>query len=364
VCFPSCFRLSLPFIFLLLLLGGCQSPPPRPSGLDLIPVSYEKLAGWQRDAVIEALPALQRSCSVLLNKPASTPLLSRGDGTGFARDWKPFCQQIVDNPPQSTSALRTVMQNHLKPWQACFSGTCNGFFTGYDEPELRGSLRRQGAYQTPLYRLPDKKKLYKGMTRNRIVKGGLKGRKLELVWVDDPVAAFFLQIQGSGRVKLENGRILRLGYAGTNGCAYYAIGKTLIDRGVLTPQNVSRQTITAWLKAHPRTAESVMSLNKSYVFFQIRHGPGPIGCQGVALTPQRSLAVDKEYISLGTPLWIDLKHPDKNKPHIQSLVVAQDTGGAIKGGGRGDLFWGCGSKAADLAGRMKSSGHYYLLLPK
>ena len=178
------------------------------------------------------------------------------------------------------------------------------------------------------------------MPRSRIVQGGLKGRGLELVWVDDPIAAFFLQIQGSGRVRLEDGSLMRLGYAGANGCGYHPIGKTLIDRGILSASNVSRQSIIAWLKAHPREAESVMSLNKSYVFFRVRQGAGPIGSQGVPLTPQRSLAVDPEYIPLGTPLWIDLDHPDEGAPRIQSLVIAQDTGGAIKGGVRGDLFLG------------------------
>jgi membrane-bound lytic murein transglycosylase A len=291
-------------------------------------------------------------------------MITRGDKMGTAGDWRPFCSAILDNSPTTESDLRQVIQRHLRPYQASGSSGATGLFTGYDEPELRGSKRRHGRYQTPLYRLPGAKIRYKGMPRNRIVKGGLKGRGLELVWVDDPIAAFFLQIQGSGRVRVDDGSVMRLGYAGTNGCGYHPIGKTLIDRGALSSDDVSRQSIVAWLKAHPSQAESVMSTNRSYVFFRIRHGEGPIGSQGVALTPQRSLAVDREYISLGTPLWIDLEHPDAGAPRLQSLVVAQDTGGAIKGGVRGDLFWGCGADAADYAGRMKSRGEFYLLLPK
>ncbi|MBM3468325.1 MAG: murein transglycosylase [Alphaproteobacteria bacterium] len=351
-------------ILISFILAGCQTQMGGPANLDLTPISYQDLPGWKNDQMLKALPALKRSCSCLLSHDPSTPMLTRRCGGGLAADWRPFCKEISSNPPTTETAMRQLLEQYLRPYQASGSDGCTGLFTGYDEPLLRGSLRRHGRYQTPLYRLPGSKVRYKGMPRNRIVKGGLKGRGLELVWVDDPIDAFFLQIQGSGRIQLDNGRIMRLGYAGTNGCGYYAIGKTLIDRGEISCENISRQSIRAWLKAHPKQAESIMSLNKSYVFFRVRHGEGPIGSHGVPLTPQRSLAVDREYISLGTPLWIDLSHPDTGAPRIQSLVVAQDTGGAIKGGVRGDLFWGCGASAADYAGRMKSRGEYYLLLPK
>lgn len=343
---------------------GCQTQPTSfSSPIELTPVSYKDLPGWEKDQMMKALPALKRSCSTLLQKDPSTPMLTRHCGTGQAGDWRGFCSAITKKTPKSEKELRQTIRQHLKPYQASCSAGTTGLFTGYDEPELRGSKRRHGRYQTPLYRLPSSKVRYKGMPRSRIVAGGLRGKGLELVWVDDPVAAFFLQVQGSGRIRLEDGSIMRLGYAGTNGCGYYAIGKALIERGVLTSETVSRQSITKWLKEHPRQAESVMSLNKSYVFFRVRHGEGPIGSHGVPLTPQRSLAVDREYISLGTPIWVDLNHPNKGAPRIQSLVVAQDTGGAIKGAVRGDLFWGCGPTAYDCAGRMKSRGEYYLLLP-
>ncbi len=351
-------------VVISMLLVGCQTCPTGPCHLDLTPVGYKDLPGWKEDKTLKALPAMKRSCVALLKKDPNAPMITNGNKEGVASDWHPFCSEILDNPPKTEPALRRVIQSHLKPYLASCSGESVGLFTGYDEPELRGSRRRHGRYQTPLYRLPGSKVSYKGMPRNRIVRGGLKGKGLELAWVDDPIAAFFLQIQGSGRIRLENGQMMRIGYAGTNGCGYHAIGKTLIDRGILSSSNVSRQRIISWLKAHPREAESVMSLNRSYVFFRNRHGEGPIGSQGVALTPQRSLAVDREYISLGTPIWIDLSHPDVGAPRIQSLVVAQDTGGAIKGGVRGDLFWGSGAEAAELAGRMKSRGEYYLLLPK
>jgi membrane-bound lytic murein transglycosylase A len=271
--------------------------------------------------------------------------------------------KIAENPPVSESSLRRLIQSHLTPYQASCAGTTTGLFTGYDEPLLRGSRRRHGIYQTPLYRLPQGIR-YKGIPRSRIVAGALKGRGLELVWVDDPIGAFFLQIQGSGRIHLNTGEIMRVGYAGQNGCAYLPIAKPLIQRGAFTISQASRQAIRAWLKAHPRQAESIMSLNQSYVFFREIKGEGPIGSHGVALTPRRSLAVDRQYMSLGTPLWIDLDHPGKKTHRLRSLVVAQDTGGAIKGGVRADLFWGHGPEADSLAGLMKSRGRYYLLLPK
>lgn len=351
-------------IGLFLFLAGCQCIPPEVDDLTLTPVSYHDLSGWEKDQTREALPAFLKSCPTLLKKEHMTPMRTRKDGQGYAHDWHPFCIALVNNPPKTDKDFRNLIQSHLQPYQVSTSQGTTGLFTGYDEPVLQGSKRRHGPYQTPLYRLPGAKVPYKGMSRSRIVKGGLKNRKLELVWVNDPIGAFFLQIQGSGRVKLENGQVLHLGYAGTNGCYYYPIGKKLIEKGLLSPDTISRQTIVKWLARNPQKAESIMSLNPSYVFFRLRGSEGPIGSQGVPLTPRRSLAVDKQFISLGTPLWLDIEHVDEGSPKMRKLVVAQDTGGAIKGGVRGDLFWGCGPSAADFAGRMKSRGTYYVLLPK
>jgi membrane-bound lytic murein transglycosylase A len=355
---------SLALLAISFVLTGCQMQPTGVSSpIELTPVSYKDLPGWNKDQMLKAMPALKHSCSALLKKDPSKPMVTRRCGGGQAGDWQPFCTQLIKNTPKTEKDMRRLIQRYLKPYQASSSEGSTGLFTGYDEPELRGSKHRHGRYQTPLYRLPGSKVRYKGVPRSRIVSGALKGKGLELVWVDDPVAAFFLQIQGSGRIRLDDGSLMRLGYAGQNGCPYYVIGKALIQRGALSSGNVTRQSIRKWLKQHPRQAESIMSLNKSYVFFKVRHGEGPIGSHGVPLTPQRSLAVDREYMSLGTPLWIDLDHPDEGAPRIQSLVVAQDTGGAIKGAVRGDLFWGSGHLADDCAGRMKSRGEYYLLLP-
>lgn len=347
-------------IISLLALSSCQTPYERET---LTPVPYTALPGWRSDKMKEALPALKRSCSVIQKKDGSTEMLTGPDGSGAARDWSPFCRKITHSTPIDSASLRELIEENLTPYQVSAGRETVGTFTGYYEPILNGSRHRKGRYQTPLYRMPGGR-ISSKIPRSQIVAGALKNKNLEIVWVDDPVDAFFLQIQGSGKVHLDNGQTLRLGYAGQNGYPYYAIGKALVDQGHLQQGQVSMQSIRHWLKSHPKQAESIMSLNQSYVFFRVVNGEGPIGSQGVPLTPGRSLAVDRDHVSLGTPIWLDVTHPFAGSPKIQRLVVAQDTGGAIKGIVRGDLFWGSGAEAAELAGHMNSKGEYYILLPR
>lgn len=347
------------FLLFIVLLSGCSIKPER----DLTPVSFDDLPGWSRDKQLLALPALKQSCQVILKKSPTTLMVTRGNGTGQASDWFKFCKKLKSNHFKSDRDLRQFLENNLRPYQLAADGNAEGIFTGYYEPILKGSLRRHGVYQTPLYKLPGKNTNYK-IPRSKIVKGALKGKGLELVWVDDPVDAFFVQIQGSGRVRLDNGREIRLGYAGQNGYPYFPIGKALLDRGELQPGNVTMQSIKAWLRAHPRQAESIMSKNESYVFFKpMANQGGPIGSHGVPLTPQRSMAVDRSVITLGTPLWLDARHPNHSL-RLQKLMIAQDTGGAIKGAVRGDYFWGSGDKAGHYAGLMNSKGNLFVLLPR
>ena len=199
--------------------------------------------------------------------------------------------------------------------------------------------------------------------RAQIVDGALDGEGIEIVWVADPIAAFFLQIQGSGRVRLPDGEILRLGYSAANGRPYTAIGRVLVAEGALAREEVSLQSIRAWLRENPGEQRRIMDRNRSYVFFREIAGEGPIGTQGVPLTPGRSLAVDPRLMPLGVPLWIDTADPLDTARPLRRLVVAQDTGGAIRGAVRGDLFWGAGLDAEERAGRMRSPGRYHVLLP-
>ena len=203
--------------------------------------------------------------------------------------------------------------------------------------------------------------------RAAIATGALAGAAPVIAWVDDPVDAFFLHVQGSGRIALAGGGMLRVGYAGKNGHAYVSIGRALIERGALARADVSLQSIRAWLAANPGEAAAVLALNPSYVFFRELHGEGPLGAQGVPLTPGRSLAVDRRFLPLGAPLWLDVMAPASDPAaadrRLRRLVIAQDTGGAIRGPLRGDLFWGFGAEAESVAGRMKHPGGYVLLLP-
>lgn len=345
-------RATLFWISLLLFFGGCQLTPE----LKYEQVSFHEIPGWQEDQVHEAIPALKSSCQEVLDKSPGITMITGPDGKGQARDWHSFCRAM--RYTRHHNQLRPLIEKQLIPYRLTYGDCSTGTITGYYEPVLRGSKRRHGPYQTPLYRLPPQSIGYK-IPRADIVAGSLKNKGLELVWVDDPVDAFFLQIQGSGKVRLDTGQLLNLQYAGQNGYPYFAIGKALIEKGELAPENVSMQTIKAWLRTHPREAESIMSLNSSYVFFKINTGPSPIGSQDVPLTAKRSVAIDRKYISLGTPLWLVA-----DQPKLQHLVVAQDTGGAIKGGIRADFFCGTGSQAGEMAGNMKAKGELYVLLPR
>lgn len=342
-----------------MLLTGCQGPSITER---LTAVSYRDLPGWLEDRLIPARPALVRSCGVIRQKSTNTPMITGANGSGHAKDWQPFCRAL-DNA-QTESALRQAIELHLTPYLVSSSATGDqGTFTGYYEPVLRGSLRQHGPYQTPLYRVPPSK--WARFSRAQIVKGKLRQKGLELVWVDSPADAFFLQIQGSGQVKLDTGETIRLGYAGQNGHPYTPIGRVLVQKGAMRLDQVSMQSIKKWLRDNPRQAESVMSHNASYVYFKKNTGDGPIGSHGVPLTPGRSLAVDRQHVTLGTPLWlVTTAPPTGGYSPMQRLMVAQDTGGAIKGVVRGDVFWGSGTQAADLAGHMNVSGRYYLLLPR
>ena len=306
---------------------------------------------------------------------------------GAVSDWLPLCAAAGKVGRGDDQAARYFFETWFTPYLATDNGSPQGLFTGYYEAELHGAWTRRGRYQTPIYSPPaglisaDLGRFndqWKGQsitgrvvggrltpleTRAEIEGGALTGKGLELLWVDDPVDAFFLHVQGSGRVAMEDGQVVRLGFAGRNGHAYVSIGRELVNSGAIAKDRVSMGTIRAWLKAHPGQGAKLMARNPSYIFFRVAKGDGPIGAQGVALTPGRSLAVDKRFVPYGLPVWLDTTDPLKGNATLRRLVVAQDTGGAIKGVVRGDLFWGFGAAAGERAGSMKQSGRYFLLIP-
>ncbi len=338
-CIPS-------FLAVTIFLSACQTRLPQ---IEYTPVDFEKLPGWKIQNIEASQKALRRSCTVSLKKAGDV--------------YQPFCEDLLEKPHWPQKDLRALLKKHFQAYQMSVQGQTHGQFTGYYEPELRGSRKKSPQYSVPLYKLPPSSVDYK-LPRAQIVAGALANKGLELVWVDSPEDAFFLQIQGSGRVVLENGEVLRLGYVGTNGFGYTPIGKALVEKGVMTVTEVSMQRIKSWLREHPDQAEDIMSLNESYVFFRILEGEGPIGAQGVAVEPGHSLAVDPRFTPLGTILWVDIDHPDDQLPDLQNIMVAQDKGGGIKGPLRGDYFWGFGKRAEEYAGRMNSKGRLFALKPK
>jgi membrane-bound lytic murein transglycosylase A len=310
---------------------------------------------------------------------------------GYARPaaaWRAPCESALAIDTNDHAAARALLEQNFVPFAAADNDRPEGLFTGYYEPELRGARAPDARYRVPLLGRPADlvtvdlalfKPEWKGQritgrldngtlkpypTRAEIEAGALRNAKSEIVWVDDAVDAFFLQVQGSGRVVFDDGSVLRVGYAAQNGHPYVAIGRELIARGALTRETVSMQSIRAWLAANPDQAASVMNLNPSYVFFRKLEGDGPLGSEGVVLTPGRSLAVDRAFLAMGLPVWLDAEDPLDPAKRLQRLVIAQDTGGAIRGPVRGDVFWGHGTEAAERAGRMRSAGRYWILLPR
>ena len=357
-------------------------------------VSFSVLDGWFDDAPGDAVTTLLRSCTPILRRDPSAAFASE-PLAGTNADWQNACRAAQALPMQAggrDEAARAFFESWFQPYRVLAEGESEGLFTGYYEPLLTGSLEPSPG-GVPLRRAPgdiitvelsqfaddlaDRRvrgringdRLIPYFDRGEIERGALDNRDLELVWVDDPIEKFFLQIQGSGLVQLADGRLLRVGYADQNGRAYRPIGRDLVEMGELTLETVSLQSIAAWLRANPDRAEELMDKNPSYVFFQLLGDAdeleGPLGAQGVPLFAERSLAVDRRFIPYGAPVWLETTapFPDGAKP-FKRLLIAQDTGGAIRGGVRGDVFWGAGDLAESIAGHMNSRGRYYLFLPK
>ena len=370
---------GLGVIVLCSLLAGCAGLWRRAEGIGEI-VPWSQLPGWSEDRHAEAWPALLQSCKKLRAQK---------------RQWRDIClnAELIGETDNETARafFETRFEAHT---MLNTSGKNEGLITGYYEPLLNGSRIKAERFRYPVYQRPDDlliidlDQLYPELN-GRPVRGRLEGGNRvvpyfsreeinngghtlaghELVWVDDPIALFFLQIQGSGRIRLPDGEIVAIGYADQNGHPYNAIGRELVNRGAMALEEVSLQTIRAWLEANPDEAEAVLNSNPSYVFFAERDPslPGPLGAMQVPLTPQRSIAVDPAYIPLGFPVWLDTTLPDSdngNSKTYRRLVLAQDTGGAIKGAVRADVFYGKGEEAEAVSGRMKQPGQLYVLLPR
>jgi len=377
-------------------VAGVPAPLAPHPALNMDATEFSVLDGWSSSDTRAALAAFRRSCVAILSKAADASLGGAGYA-GTALDWRDNCQAAFSADTQNPDAARQFFENFFVPIRLSYAGA-EGLFTGYYEPELRGSRTRHGAYQTPIYGLPSDLVKIEGAvfrdttthdplfermmmsmmmmryvpypTRAEIEREGVPARPL--FYVDDPIDAFFLQIQGSGRIMLDDGMQVRAAYAGQNGQPYTAIGSILLERGELTREELSLQSIRAWLISHPDQAQEIMDANESYIFFSEQPvgepDVGAEGAEGVALTPGASLAVDMSIHALGVPVWLEgtAPDPDPAKPDqvFDRLLIAQDTGGAIRGALRGDVYWGIGAEAGAIAGRMKHNERMTLLLPK
>lgn len=360
--------------------------PPPPPDLQLQAQPWAQLPGWKSDKPAEAWTALLASCG----------------SNRLGGDWQGVCVRARALGKVNDRAARRFLEAELQPWRITYFPTGltgargeTGLVTGYYEPLLRGSRQRGGAFQTPLYAVPDDLvtvdlgELFPALKGER-VRGQIKGRRVvpypdraqladgsvlagkELVWIDDPVDAFFLQVQGSGRVRLTDGTTVRMAFADVNGQPYRSIGRYLVDQGEMTLDQTSMQAIRAWVRANPARKDELLNQNPSVVFFREEKitdpSLGPRGALNVPLTAGRSIAVDPRWLPLGAPMYLATSQPGSDgragSPPLQRLVVAQDTGGAIRGGLRADYFFGTGVDAGNRAGRMRAPGQMWLLWPK
>jgi len=395
--------LKFKVILFVLFLTACsqlfpesikKSSHPLKPALTLTEINFDRLPGWEGVRPKLSLIAFIKSCNKIAKFPRDALIIETSDVAerkmyGRGIHWHTVCNKAKNVEKNLTTyAAKKYFEKHFIPYEISDGGKVDGLITGYFEPFLIGSRKPTLEFSVPLYKLPidlvvanlgkfkpelkghkvvgkiTNSELVPYDDRAEIQKGSLEGRALELYWVKDPIEAFFLHIQGSGVIMLPDGNKERVGYAGKNGQPYFAIGRELIARGVLKKKQVSLQTIRTWLKRHPTEAQRLMNKNKSYVFFRKIKGPGPIGAQGVPLTAGHSLAVDRRYFPLGAPIWLDTTNPLNPSTPLRRLVIAQDTGGAIKGIVRADLFWGAGVLARQGAGKMKEVGRLYILLPR
>ena len=392
--------LSFGFVFFIISCTGSVAPsnPVETSPTNVLETkkpslilhqdSFSALAGWQEDNFINFGQAYQRSCARILKKDSQS-LFGVDAQFGQAQEWQIACRRFEAVDQKNPIEIRQFFETNFTPRAVYADTKAQGLFTGYYEASLRGSRTRQGVYQYPLRARPDDLVMvqlgdFRDDLKGRRIAGRVINGKLHpyethadinagklpadqdkiLVWLDSPIDAFFVQIQGSGVVTLDDGSLMRVGYAGQNGHPYYAIGRELVKNGALSKEEVSMQSIRDWMTENPDQAQSLMETNKSYVFFTELKTAGPKGGEGVALTPQRSLAIDRSIIPYGMPVFINVTHPFESEAPINRLMVTQDTGGAIRGPVRGDFFWGYGAKAEQMAGKMKSRGRYWFLMPK
>jgi membrane-bound lytic murein transglycosylase A len=380
-------------ILLALATGGWGKPrdPMKIPDAQVVPTTFAEIEGWDEDDHDAGFAAFLKSCRAILG------------GSRAVREARPvqaglydICRKAVEIKPANPGGARAFFEDNFRPMRISPLGETDGFLTGYYEPIVEGMRERTDEFNYPLYRKPpnllpggrmmtanyssqnrkrkakrgSKRKLVPFHDRAAIDDGVLAGRNLEICWLKDPIDAFFIHIQGSVRVRLEEGRMLRLNYLAQNGHPYTAVGRFLIERNIVPKEEMSMDRIRQWMEANPDEGRELRRKNRSYIFFRETNLPDneePIGAQGVSLTPGRSIAVDRKLHVYGTPFFISADLPiDSEKPttRFRHLMIAQDTGGAIVGPARADIYFGAGDEAGSISGRLRHPGRFVMLLPK
>jgi len=369
----------------LLAFGQSMAEPLRIPDTALEPVAFTALDGWSDDDHVAALRTFRNSCQPILKRRARAML-----GRHFEEALRQVCERLGKlESPADEAAARRFFEENFRPVRIARLGEEVGFLTGYYEPEVEGRRTASGDFNIPIYRQPGgffaklrtaARKLLRHrigrrvagqLDRAAIEDGALKGRALELCWLNDPVDAFFIQIQGSARVRLEDGKLLRINYEASNGLPYTPVGRILIDRGIIPREQMSMDAIRTYFAEEPEDAREIMRMNRSFAFFrevsELAPNSEPAGAQGVNLVRERSIAVDKAIHVYGTPFWIEADLPiasEKPETRLRRVMIAQDTGGAIIGPARADIYFGAGIDAGTVSGRLRHPGKFFILVPK
>lgn len=353
----------------ILTLASCTGKRTKPRVAYLTQASFNQLSGWKQDNHLEALETFKFSCRAVLRYSPHRNISKSTDIGGKISDWLPACEEAISNRIFTNAQAQQFFEQWFIPYRITDAqNNHKGKFTGYFEPELLGSRTRSAVYKYPVYKRPANLQAIKGskiISHAAINNGSLSNKNLEIAWVSDYARLFFMQIQGSGVIKLKEGGEIKLGYDGQNGYGYTAIGPLFKKH---TNDHIrSAMDMMRWLHNHPKIGRKIMEHNESYVFFKELTGNGPIGAQGVPLMAERSMAVDHGLYPYSAPIWLQTNTPKttkhEHKPYNR-LLIAQDTGGAIKGAVRGDVFYGRGYDAEEKASFMNNHGSYFVFLPK
>lgn len=382
--------LTVLLLLFLSILGYFFWPKRITTTIHHRPVAFTRLPGWDNSQLQPSFTAFTHSCRTFLRQSPDQPV-----GSDFfhlvVKDWYPACQAALAMQSPTATQTKNFFEQWFKPVEFYDHESVEGLFTGYYLPQIKGNLVKTSDYAVPIYGLPSNKVdvhlgLFDKKLKNRRLVGHVHAHQLlpyytraainrgaiahiapVIAWVHSRLDRLVLETEGSGSIQLPDGDEIFVGYAGENGAKYTSIASILIKKGIMTRDNASVAHIRAYFKSHPEQVDPILNQNKSFVFFMIRDRHAAKGAQGVALTPGYSLAVDRKWIPMGMPLWLDTKIPhatSKKSQTFQRLMIAQDTGGAIRGPVRGDIFWGSGDKATHRANLTRYTGHYWLLLPK